>query len=138
MARGSNFGETPKQALLAKRRARALRLRCAGYTIPEILQKIPEYGGEKQLRADLRRTLRKMIDEPAKELLALQYARYERLLKSVYHVALTGDLQAFDRALKTIEQQTKLFSQSGMSSGESEGSDVEKWITSLLTDTEEA
>lgn len=138
MRRKGNFGNETRQAILAQRREKLLRLRRAGYSIAEIALRIPEYGGEKQIRADLRRILRTMVDEPARDLLALQYARYERLLLSVYHMALTGDLQAYDRALKTIVEQTKLFTHTGNALGEDGGSDVDRWLTSLMSDVGES
>lgn len=120
-----------------------LRLRRAGYTIREIAPRIPEYGGdtlearEKAIRADLRRILRRMIDEPARELLALQYARYERVLRALYAEALSGNLQATDRVLTLLRNQSKLITYMG-TSGDSEGSDVDNWLNSLMNDVEEA
>lgn len=143
VGRKGNFGSETRQVLLAERRNKLLKLRRAGYTIAEIALRIPEYGGdtltarEKAVRADLRRILRSMIDEPARELLALQYARYERLLVSVYRMALTGDLQAYDRALATLKHQTDLLKYSTTSVGDTDGSDVDRWITSLMSDEDD-
>ncbi|MGH3834087.1 MAG: hypothetical protein ACRDSF_00065 [Pseudonocardiaceae bacterium] len=143
MRRKGNFGSETRQTILANRREKLLRLRRAGYSIREIAPKIPEYGGdtlearEKAIRADLRRILRRMIDEPARELLALQYARYERLLRALYVEALKGDLQATDRVLTLLRNQSKLIQSMG-SSGSTEGSDVDKWLNSLMDDVSEA
>lgn len=143
MNRKGNFGSETRQSILAKRREKLLRLRRAGYSIREIALRIPEYGGdtldarEKAVRADLRRILRRMIDEPARELLALQYARYERLLRALWRDALSGDLQASDRVLTLLRNQSKLIQSMGGSSS-AEGSDVDKWLSSLMSDVEEA
>lgn len=137
-AKAGGFGTTANPVLRRERQEKALRLRRAGYTIRQIHQAIPDYPSEKSIRADLRKLLQKMIDLPAQELLALQYHRYEVLIRSIWKVALTGDLQTHDRILKLIVEQGKLMRMGDKMAGEGDGSDVEKWLNSLINDASEA
>lgn len=136
--RKPNFGETPKHVVMAERSSKALRLRRAGYTPAEILERVPEFVNEKQVRADLRRQLKAMIQEPAQELLALQYHRYEVLIRSIWKLALSQDLMAHDRILRLIEGQNKLLGLGRGSIGEDDHSDVERWLSGLIDQVRES
>lgn len=137
-AKAGGFGNTANPVLRRERQEKALRLRRAGYTIREIFERCPEYPNEKALRADLRKTLKKMIDLPAQELLALQYHRFEVLIRSIWKEAVAGDLQVHDRILKLIVEQGKLMKMGDKMAGEGDGSDVERFINSLISDASEA
>lgn len=130
--RKSNFGDTQRHILIRERTAKALKMRRAGYTPSQIARRLPEYNTEKQVRVDLRKALQEMIQEPAQELLALQYHRFEMLILSIWREALAGDYQAHDRILKLIEGENRLLRLGQGTIGEDNHSDVERWLAGLI------
>lgn len=134
----SNFGSSSSRRSIEvrERAAKALKMRRAGYTPREIAERIPEYKDEKQVRVDLRKVLSELIDQPAKEMIALQFHRYERLILSIWRDAIAGDVAAHDRIIKHIEGQNKLLRLGSM--GEEGSSEVDRWLSSLLGTISEA
>lgn len=137
-ARAGGFGDTRKHIEMKRRQEKLLKLRRAGYTIREIHARMPEYSSEKVIRQELRRLLKNMVELPAQELLALQYHRFEVLIRSIWREAVAGDLQTHDRLLKLLVEQGKMMKMGAAGNGEDDGSDVAKWLNALVSDAGEA
>lgn len=131
-----NFGVTPNRALIAQRRRKALEMLTAGYRIADILREVPEYKTKKALEEDLRKVLTAMVDRPAKAWLGLHIERHERLLNAVWEAAMSGDLNAHNRALQTLESEGKLLKLQ-TTTVEVDSSDVGRWLTEMLTSDDE-
>jgi len=139
MAKGerkATFGVTRKRAIMASRRSRALALLKAGYSTHEIWEQVPEYQSLKSLEADLRKTLKSMVERPAIEFIGLQFARQQDLLQAVWDEALMGDIKAHEAARATINDQVKLLGLAQTREGES-NSDVQIFINHLMGDDTE-
>jgi hypothetical protein len=105
----------------------------------EIAIKVPGFRDEKQVRAVLRKILSDMIDQPARELLALQFHRYESLLRSIWAEASRGSLDHHDRIYKLMAQQEKLLGLGSIGVRGDEGdSDVDRWLWAMVGDVQEA
>lgn len=134
-SRKATFGVTPNRALRAERRKKAFDLLKAGHSISEILRKVPEYPSKSVLEADMRKVLKSLVERPAIEFVALQYARQEELLKAVWDEALLGNLDAHKAARETINDQSKLLNLKGYSDDTRDNSDVAIFINSMMGDT---
>jgi hypothetical protein len=95
-----------KRLSAAVRQARALELRTAGKGYEAIAAELG-YGGpsgaHKAVMAGLKATLR----EPAEELRTLELERLDRLLSSLWPVAVRGDQGAVDRVLRVMGRRAK-------------------------------
>lgn len=95
---------------VAKRRAQLLELRRAGYTFQEIVTRHPELGYRSASNAvqDAQRALHKLVDEPARDVLALELSRLNALTQGLWKAARSGDEKAVDRVLRVMERRAKL------------------------------
>lgn len=121
-----------------ERAAKALKMRRAGYSPSEIAAAIPEYENSRQVRADLQRAYKEITAEPAAEILAVQFSRYERLIRAIWRESVAGDLPSMDRITKLIEGQSKLMRMGQGASGEDDHSDVAKFLTHLIGQFDES
>lgn len=86
------------------RQAKALELRRAGYTYLEIAQvKSLGYSSPGHVGKDLQNLFQAMLDEPARDVLALELSRIEALVRYLWGAVRDGDLAATDRLLKVLQ-----------------------------------
>ncbi|MGH7954739.1 MAG: hypothetical protein ACREOZ_02135 [Gloeomargaritales cyanobacterium] len=113
-------------------------MRRAGYSDREILKIIPAYENYtnplQTLRNDIKKALDDSITMQSRELVALQYARYERLLRVVFSAACNGDLDAHKQALSTIKQQSELMQLNKTTNDD--GGEVDRWLNEMLGEDE--
>lgn len=132
---GKNYGVTSRRVSKAQRVSRALRMKCAGFTDNEIISRIDDYQSFpnpiRRLNTDLQRALEAAVTYPARQLIALQYSRYEHLLRAVYSAACRGDLDAHKQALATIRQQSDLMGL-GKIGLAVDGGEVDSWLQEML------
>ncbi|MCS5478727.1 hypothetical protein NYP18_03565 [Corynebacterium sp. YIM 101645] len=101
------MGKTDPEAIArAHRRARAVGLRTEGLTIREIAEALDVSVGTAW--ADLDTALRDVPAEDVDTLRLVELERLDALQRAVWEAALSGDLQAVDRALKVIALRCRL------------------------------
>lgn len=95
---------------VAKRRARLLELRRAGLTYAEIVEQHPDLGYKTTAAAaqDATRALRVVLEEPARDLLALELSRLDALTQALWAKARRGGVGEVDRLLRIMERRAKL------------------------------
>lgn len=134
MARNSkNFG-TDRKLTRTALVSRALQYKRAGFSEAEILRKIPQYqeysNPLQTLKNDLRKALNEAVTVQSRQLVTLQYLRYERLLRAVFVAAMNGDIDAHKQALATIKQQSELMKLNQTT--HDDGGEVDKWLDDML------
>ena len=102
-------GTSRRRVEAQERRAKALSLRIAGASYQQIAEALGCSVGaaHKYVKTELER-LDRIAKERAEELRRLQLERLAELLISVWPKAKRGDLQAIDRALKLMQEISKL------------------------------
>lgn len=90
-----------------ERRQRALELRRTGATFEQIAKKL-EYRSPAEAARDITRMLTSVIRETSEEVRAVELARLDGLMVTLWPSARRGDLQAVDRVLKVMERRAKL------------------------------
>lgn len=94
----------PRNIDVALRRAKALELRRAGYSYEEISRvKSLGYTGVAQVSKDMQRLFQQMLDEPAKDVLALELSRLEAVIRYLWQQVRNGDLPAMDRLFHAMK-----------------------------------
>lgn len=98
-----NSNKTPKGIDVTMRRAKALELRRAGYSYEEIAR-VPSLGYKQagHVQQDLSKLYSQMLDEPAKDVLALELSRLEAVVRYVWQQVREGELPAIDRLLTAM------------------------------------
>jgi hypothetical protein len=91
----------------ADRQRRALELRAAGAGFASIARQLGYAGPSGAFKA-VSAGLNATLQEPADELRTLELDRLDQLLAAVWPLALQGDFQAIDRALKIGERRARL------------------------------
>lgn len=94
---------------VAERRRKLLELRKAGMTYQRIVELHPELGYKTRSAAaqDAKRALRDVLDEAARDVLALELSRLDGLLEPVWVQARKGNLGAVDRALRIMDRRAR-------------------------------
>jgi len=91
----------------AEKQRKALEARKAGHTYPEIA-KMCGYKSEQYAYEAVKTAIHKIIKEPAKEVLALETQRLDKLMLGCWKVATSGDLRAIDRVVRIMERRANL------------------------------
>lgn len=97
---------TPKQVETAQRRSQALELRAMGMTYEVIAERL-KYSSRQHAHRDIQTALEDLVDAPAKELLAEELSRLERLLQGVWADARKGDAAKVGVVLRILEARAK-------------------------------
>ena len=87
----------------AEKQAAALALRKQGYTLEEIAEQVGYANASGAWKA-IDRALRKIIKEPAEELLKLECERLDAMLKSLWPFVLRGSARHVEVALKVMDR----------------------------------
>jgi len=107
--------DTSGQLITAERRAFVLNLRKSGATYRQIadaavrefgLEKLPGAWCERYAHKDVARELERLRTEmkpDTEDVRQMQLERYNRLLLGVWQQAISGNLQATDRAMKLVQ-----------------------------------
>lgn len=82
-------------------------MRRAGATYTQIRERLG-YKTNGAVSADLTAALTMLIKQPAEEVRALELARLDGLMVTLWPMARRGDLAAVDRVLKVMERRSKL------------------------------
>lgn len=101
---------TAKQAEIAERRTKMVRMRLAGLDWDTIAERL-EYSNRAAACKDLSRTLTQYLAEQnsaVEELREVELMRLDRLLASVWTAAIGGDNRAVETAIKVIDRRCKL------------------------------
>lgn len=95
---------------VAERRRKLLELRKAGLTYQEVLDHHPDLGYKTTAEAaqDGTRALRAVLEEPAKDIVALEVGRLDALNQSLWAAARKGDVRAVDRVLAIMQRRARL------------------------------
>jgi len=97
---------TPKQVEVAQRRAQALELRAMGLTYEQIAERL-KYSGRAHAHRDVQEALAELVEAPAKDLLAEELSRLERLLQGVWAEARKGDTGKINTVLRILDARAK-------------------------------
>lgn len=103
---------TPAAITIAKRRGQALNLRLAGATYQAIADAIaaehnlPSYDRALAYK-DVKTALDGIIDEPAREVLAVALKRIEFAIMAIWPKVSKGELGASDRLVRLLERQSR-------------------------------
>lgn len=97
---------TPKQVETAQRRSQALELRAMGLTYEVIAERL-KYSSRQHAHRDIHTALDNLVSAPAKELLAEELSRLERLLQGVWADARKGDPQKVTTVLRILDMRAK-------------------------------
>jgi hypothetical protein len=97
-----------RRIISAERRRKALELRKSGASYEMIAR---ECGYKNRSRAfeAVNRSLQALTQDPAKEVLALELERLDRLLLGIWEKARSGDLPYLDRTLRIMERRSALY-----------------------------
>ena len=98
----------PTLATASKREHEAFDLRCQGYVWQEIAEQIGYTSHSGAYRAYWRYVKKMAADPKAQELRHVQLGRLQTLLYAVLLKAVKGDLDCLDRALRIIQEISKL------------------------------
>ncbi len=90
-----------------ERQARALEMRKAGYTYPEIAAAVG-YAGKASAYRAVDAALKKTLQEPADELRVMEAERLDAMLLGLWEKATTGDTWSVDRVLGIMERRARL------------------------------
>lgn len=101
MPRGNKT--SPSRIEAVEKQALSLRFRKAGYTYDEIAKRVGYASADGAAKA-VKAALHKMIKDDAKDVLAMELARLDDLLKGVYTLAEVGNQGAVDRVLRIMER----------------------------------
>lgn len=101
-------GTSSRKVLARLREARAIELRVQGYSYPEIARELGYQTPGAAYRAVVRGLSRVYPEEEARQLLRLELARLDELLRVLWPKAVEGDLGAIDRVLRIIERRARL------------------------------
>jgi len=97
---------TPKQVDIANRRAQALELRAMGLTYEQIAERL-KYSSRQSAHRDIHTALDNLVSAPAKELLAEELSRLERLLQGVWADARKGDPHKVNTVLRILDMRAR-------------------------------
>lgn len=97
---------TPAAIDRAKRRSQALELRAAGRKWREIADALG-YSSPQHACRDGRKALNELTEAPAREVLAEELDRLEKLTQAVWKAARGGDVNAIDRVLRIMERRAR-------------------------------
>jgi hypothetical protein len=97
---------TPKQVEVAGRRSQALELRAMGLTYEQIAERL-KYSSRQAAHRDIHTALDNLVSAPAKELLAEELSRLERLLQGVWAEARKGDPHKVNTVLRILDMRAK-------------------------------
>ncbi len=90
-----------------ERRQRALEMRRTGASFLQIAKKL-EYRNPAEAARDVTKLLTATVRETSEEVRAVELARLDGLMVTLWPSARRGDLQAVDRVLKIMERRAKL------------------------------
>lgn len=90
-----------------ERRQRALEMRRTGATFEQIARKL-DYRNPAEAARDITKMLTSVVRETSEEVRAVELARLDGLMVTLWPSARRGDLQAVDRVLKVMERRAKL------------------------------
>lgn len=91
----------------AERRRKAVEYRKAGLNFQTIADQLGYKSASGAYRA-VRAALLAAVREPTEELIALEVARLDDLLRGIWADARTGDLDKLDRVLRIMQRRAKL------------------------------
>lgn len=99
-----------RRLAVAERRRKAIELRLAGLTYPTIYERYPELGyrSPSAIVQDVQRAIDQYVGGAARELVALEAARLERLNQAIWASAMQGDLGSVAEARRLSESRRKL------------------------------
>lgn len=97
----------PRRALAAEREVKAFEMRSDGNTYEAIAVALG-YTDRSSARKAVERAGKRLSSETPAELRTIEFSRLERLHKVVFPLALTGDLDAVDAALKIAARRMRL------------------------------
>jgi len=101
MPRGNKT--SPRSIEAIERQSEALKFRKAGWTYDAIAKRIG-YANPGSAEKAVKAALRKMLHDDAKDVLQLELARLDDMLRGVYHLAEIGNHGAIDRVLRIMER----------------------------------
>lgn len=103
MAKGNTAKKDARSLLRVERQRQILELRKGGASYDQIA-KATGLAGRSSARREFQLALQKVIEEPAKEVLALELSRLDSLVLALWQQAKTGNVAAIDRVLKIMER----------------------------------
>lgn len=116
----------------AQKQRRALELRAAGKTFPQIAEELG-YRSVSSAYGAVMRGLERTLQEPAEELRRLEAERLDRLFEVAFRKATRdGSVWAVDRCISIMERRARLF---GLDR-EAAPDEVEKYLGSFLAGIE--
>lgn len=92
-------------AAIEKQR-RALELRKSGVSFPQIAQELG-YSGPSSAYGAVQSAIRRVLQEPAEEVVRLELARLDEMLFAVWDAVCGGDTQAIASAIRIMERRAK-------------------------------
>lgn len=98
---------SPAQIKVNERQIRALNLRKAGATFPEIAE-AEGYASPSGAYEAVKAALKKTMSEPAEELRQLELTRLDDMLASIWDAVLAGDTDSIATALRISERRARL------------------------------
>ncbi len=101
-----NAPSHPRMVKAKEREAQAVQMRAAGATLSDIAKQLG-YRGKQGAHTAIMRAL-KGDEETIDHVRTLELWRMDRMLRAVFPLAITGDLQAIDRVLKISDARAKL------------------------------
>jgi transposase-like protein len=102
----NNSNTSPKKVVIRRNQARALTYREQGYTYEQIAAQMKR--PPQTIHRWVTQAMDRLIDEPARRVLALELRRLDRLQSAVYHAAADGDLAAIRSYLDIADRRAKL------------------------------
>lgn len=97
----------PENIAITQKHLKAMELRKAGLSFDQIAKQLG-YKNSSCAHYAVRACLKKIIQEPAKEIRDMEVARLDDMLLSIWGEVRKGHLGAHDRALKIMERRAKL------------------------------
>lgn len=129
--------ETNRLAKAAEKRRRALELRRAGWTYPDIAIEVGWKNKGSAYKA-VQQELRAIPREAAKELLTLELERLDDLLAGSYTNARQGDPASLSGVMKILEQRQRLLGLYDRKEEDTTGKEVQKALKSFSDAMNEA
>lgn len=102
---GNSANRDARSIKYAERQRQTLEMRKAGATYEQIATALG-YSDRSNARKDFINALEAIIEEPAKEVLAIEIARLDAMILGIWAKAKTGDTQAIDRVLRIMERRS--------------------------------
>lgn len=127
---------SPRRVKVAQRRGKALEMRRAGYRLDEIAAALG-YRSRSAVSQDLSRALARIVDEPARDVLALELSRLDGLTRASWKQAAQGDLAAVDRVLRIMQRRARLLGLDYADRGAADTSDVDAWLSGMVPEPTE-